>query len=261
MKLEELVNKYFHKLNDTDLHILNYILNHKTTCHKLGINDLAERSNVSRSSVLRLAQKLGFSGYSEFRIFLKWQKQDNRRDQKSVTEMFTNNVQETLKYIQNKNFSDICRLIHEAQRIFVFGTGTAQLNCAFELQRMFIPVKKYLTVLHSQTEFEIAVKHMSKEDVVMIISLSGDTPAIFPAVQNLVARGIPFISVTNLVHNRLARMTPYNLYASTNTDTHYYDDTAISFFVPFFMVSEALFSHYVDYIRETGEKEKDLGET
>lgn len=100
-------------------------------------------------------------------------------------------LQETIKNIQSKDFSDICELIYHANQVFVFGTGTAQHNCALELQRMFLPVKKYMNVIHSQLEFEIVVKNLQKNDVVIIFSLSGDTPTIFSAVQNLVATGIP----------------------------------------------------------------------
>ncbi|MCY8507811.1 MurR/RpiR family transcriptional regulator, partial [Bacillus atrophaeus] len=75
MSLEELINQHYNKLNDNDFYILKYILNHKHTCYLLGINDLAKECSVSRSSILRLSQKLGFSGYSEFRVYLKWEDQ------------------------------------------------------------------------------------------------------------------------------------------------------------------------------------------
>jgi RpiR family transcriptional regulator, glv operon transcriptional regulator len=97
MKIEELINKHYNRLNETDFHILKYILNHKSECHKLGINSLAEKCNVSRSSILRLAQKLGFSGYSEFRVFLKWQEQEGNNSDKSQVEILSNDILETLK--------------------------------------------------------------------------------------------------------------------------------------------------------------------
>ncbi|BBU40859.1 MurR/RpiR family transcriptional regulator [Aeribacillus composti] len=252
MRLEELINKHYKKLNETDLHILKYIMNNKNTCYSLGINNLAEKCNVSRSSILRLAQKLEFSGYSEFRVFLKWQGREDPVEEKSGVEILQEDLHETIKYIQTKDFSDVCELIYNANQVFVFGTGTAQLHCALELQRMFLPLQKYLNVIHSQLEFEIIVKNLQKNDVVIIFSLSGDTPTIFPAVQNLVAKGIPFISITNLVNNRLARMTPYNLYArSSNLASH--NGTKLKTFAPFFIIGEAIFSHYVDYLKEKKE--------
>lgn len=252
MKLEELINKYYKKLNETDIHILKYIMNNKSTCYYLGINDLADQCNVSRSSILRLAQKLEFSGYSEFRVFLKWQDKEDPAEEKNSTKILSEDFHETIKYIQSEDFTDICKLIYHANQLFIFGTGTVQLNCALELQRMFLPVQKYMNVIHSQSEFETLVKNLRKDDLVIIISLSGDTTAIFPAVQNLVAKGICFISVTNLVNNRLARMTPYNLYARSSVVASY-NGTPLKTCASFFMIGEAIFSHYVDFLMEKRE--------
>ncbi|MFX3625074.1 MAG: MurR/RpiR family transcriptional regulator [Ectobacillus sp.] len=246
MKLEELINKHYNHLHENDFHILKYILNHKSSCYELGINSLAEKCNVSRSSILRLAQKLGFSGYSEFRVFLKWQDQGITDEPVSGVEVLNTDIQETIKYTNEKDFSGICELIVQAERIFVYGTGTAQLNCAYELQRMFIAVKQYLHVIQAQREFEMLLPGLTDKDIVIIISFSGDTPAIFPAVQSLVAKGISFISITNLKNNRLARMTPYNLYANSS-ETELHDGLKLNTFASFFIIGEMLFRKYVDY--------------
>ncbi|WP_071392896.1 MurR/RpiR family transcriptional regulator [Bacillus tuaregi] len=249
MTLEELINKYYNQLNENDLHILKYVLNHKKSCYELGINALAEKCNVSRSSVLRLAQKLGFSGYSEFRVFLKWQDQEDVKEETNLIEVLNNDVLETMKYVQSKDFSELCALIHQADRVFVYGTGTAQVNCAQELKRHFLPVHKYFHTIPAQNELEIILPSLTEKDLVIIISLSGDTPTIFPAVQSLVAKGIQFISITNLKNNRLARMTPYNLY--TNSSNNILEDgTQTPTFVSFFIVCEALFWNYITFLSD-----------
>lgn len=55
MKLEELVNKYYANLNNTDLLIWKYIYNHKKACQNYSINELAEKCNVSRTTIMRFA--------------------------------------------------------------------------------------------------------------------------------------------------------------------------------------------------------------
>lgn len=188
-------------------------------------------------------------------MFLKWQEQEGGNSDKSQVEILRNDILETLKYIKKKDFSEICKLIHHAQRIFIYGTGTAQLDCAFELQRMFLAVQKYLHVIQAQTELEMVIKDLTINDLVIIISFSGDTPTIFPAIQSLVAKGIPFISVTNLKNNHLARMTPFNLYANSSSN-ELSDDTKLNTFASFFIIGEMLFSHYVDYLKQLQNEEK-----
>lgn len=69
MKLDELINQHYGKLNDNDFHILKYILNHKHTCYTLGIDALAKACGVSRSSILRLAQSSVSAATVNFAFF------------------------------------------------------------------------------------------------------------------------------------------------------------------------------------------------
>ncbi|MDL5025228.1 MurR/RpiR family transcriptional regulator [Bacillus velezensis] len=245
MSLEELVNQHYAKLNDNDFYILKYILNHKHTCYHLGINDMAKACNVSRSSILRLAQKLGFSGYSEFRVFLKWEDQPEEGENMTF-EKLLDDIEANVKYVKSKDMTEMCRLIDEAKRIFVYGSGTAQRVCARELQRMFVSRRKYLILIQDITEFDIMCDDFKVDDVFIIISLSGETPELIPQVRTLSAKGVPFISITNLKNNVLAQTTPYNLYATSKPVT-LSDKTEIVAFAPFFLVGEALFRAYVDY--------------
>ena len=57
MKLEELINQHYDHLNENDFYIWNYISKHKKECEKLAIDQLAYKCNVSRTTILRFAQK------------------------------------------------------------------------------------------------------------------------------------------------------------------------------------------------------------
>ncbi|MCY8932420.1 MurR/RpiR family transcriptional regulator [Bacillus atrophaeus] len=245
MSLEELINQHYNKLNDNDFYILKYILNHKHTCYLLGINDLAKECSVSRSSILRLSQKLGFSGYSEFRVYLKWEDQPEEGESLSF-EKLLDDIEANLKFLKTKDMTEMCRLIDEAERIFVYGSGTAQTTCARELQRMFVSRHRYLILIQDKIEFDTMLDDFKGNDLFIIISLSGETPELIPQARILSAKGIPFISITNLKNNVLAQTTPYNLYATSKPMT-LSDKTEIVAFAPFFLVGEALFRAYVDY--------------
>lgn len=102
MKLEELVNNNYNKLNENDLYILKYILNNKKKCCDLGINEIAKKCNVSRTTILRFVQKLGFKGYSEFRVYLKWQEEENNYNESDYMEKLYSDLNENIKFIKEK---------------------------------------------------------------------------------------------------------------------------------------------------------------
>lgn len=246
MKLEELINKHYERLNKNDLHVLKYILNNKGTSYQMGINELSEVCYVSRSSIHRMTKKLGFSGYSEFRVTLKWEKEPIQNET-NHTDVLKNDIETTLKNLSYINFAHISEMLHASERIFIYGTGTAQLTCAVEAQRMFTVVRRFVTIIHDQIEFESIFPEISDNDIVIILSLSGDTPTLIPHVKQLNAKGITFISITNLKNNKLAQVSPYNIYA-TITNELTADGNELSSFIPFHITFEMIVRNYIRYI-------------
>lgn len=55
-------------LNDTEKEMASFLVSHTEDLCGLSINDMAKMLQSSRSSVLRLAQKLGYRGYSQMKF-------------------------------------------------------------------------------------------------------------------------------------------------------------------------------------------------
>ena len=144
----------------------------------MGINELADKCNVSKSTVLRLTQKLGLSGYSEFKIFLKWEEQNKVEQEEEIDyiESLNKSVSDTIKNNKQDNIRDICKVINESERIFIYGTGRAQQICVEEIKRLFLFAHKYFTVIQGVHEFETLINSLTSKDTVIIVSLSGNTP-------------------------------------------------------------------------------------
>lgn len=68
--LSDLINENYKKLNDADLYSLKRIETIGKDIEKMNIEQVASHCDTSKSSILRLTQKLGFSGYSEFKNYI-----------------------------------------------------------------------------------------------------------------------------------------------------------------------------------------------
>ncbi|MGX4667646.1 MurR/RpiR family transcriptional regulator [Cerasibacillus sp. JNUCC 74] len=245
MRLEKVINENYEKLNENDLHVLKYILSHKDTCYDLSINELADVCFASRSSIHRLTKKLGFSGYSEFKVFLKWE-EELQHQGGNFSEVLENDIATTLKNLKSVDFDSISKKIYEADRIYIHGTGTAQLMCASECQRLFSMVQIFMIIIHDQVEFDTMLPMMKSNDLVIIISLSGDTPSMLPNIKQLNAKGIDVITITNLKNNKLAQMSPQNIYATTTPEMTKKGVEIVSF-VPFYIVIEKMYRKFIEY--------------
>ncbi|CAI3713029.1 transcriptional activator of the Mal operon [Clostridium neonatale] len=258
MKLEELINSNYSKLNENDIYILKYILQNKTECSNLGINELAKRCNVSRTTILRCIKKLEFEGYSEFKVYLKWKENDVDNKNDNIVEKLTTDINQTVNYFKNRDFTEICKLIYNADKIFVYGTGAPQRVVAQALKQTFFAVNKYLYVIEGEGEFEGLIDKITKKDLVIIISLSGNTNSLENSTNQLSLKGVEYISITKLINNKLSTKTPYNLYATTSEfildNKNSYETFAI-----FYILIEVLFRHYINYeIEMKNSKSKDI---
>jgi RpiR family transcriptional regulator, glv operon transcriptional regulator len=248
MKFDQLVNQYYDNLNENDLHILNYITNNKKIASSLSINDLAKRCNISKSSLLRFTRKLGFSGYSEFRYYVKWEIESRKGDvnERQITQVLIQDIETTIKNINIDQIDMICKVLYTAGRIFLYGTGYSQMNVARELQKVFMAINEYLYILYDNEQMESIMEDLNSEDVVIIISLSGNSKILVPIMKQLNAKNITVISITRLKSNYLSSMATHNLYVTVSSvPTPIGKD--ITSFIPFYIIGEVLCSQYLTY--------------
>lgn len=172
-QLDGIINKNYSKLNYLDFHILNFVQNNIHMSTTLSIAKLAERCNVSTATVLRMTQKLNFSGYSEFKYFLKNDDiQIERQDINSV-EVLNQDIAQTIKlFRQNGQIEEIYKKIDEAENIYAYGTGQGQRLMLQEMARCFLNVNKKIIMISASTELKIVKKYMSQNDLLFIASWS-----------------------------------------------------------------------------------------
>ena len=83
MRLDELINEKYNILNDNDLLTWQYIQGHKKECSSVSIEKLAAKCCISRTTISRFTQKLGFEGFKEFKIRLKMEYENDQVKKKS----------------------------------------------------------------------------------------------------------------------------------------------------------------------------------
>lgn len=212
--LSERINKHYSSLNDTEIYILKKILALQTEIDKLGIEELARKCDTSKSSIMRLTQKIGFSGYSEFKSYVKWEKNKKPTMDEDNFTCLEEDFLQTIK--QMKDSTQIERLaekIKESDQIILYGTGQAQRHCAMEMQRIFMQVNKHMYFISASDEFSLTTKNLKENDLVIVLSLSGNIQKVEDSLRTLKLNNVPIASITNMQNNPLSSMADYRLYA------------------------------------------------
>ncbi|GAA3009732.1 MurR/RpiR family transcriptional regulator [Tetragenococcus solitarius] len=245
MNIETLINEHYDRLNENDQHIAKYIINHLNECKKLSITRLAEVTLTSKSSILRFTQKLGFSGYSEFKYALKQQK-SQPKEQKSFVAMQQEDLLQTAKMFDQQNMMPVLEAFDQAQTIYCYGTGWGQREVLQNFMRSVIPLQRFPIHLQSQKELSIALNgSITEKDLMIILSLSGQNKPQENILNLMRIKNIPILSVTNMSMNRLASKATYNLYYQS-TEIGQSSDGIFSM-MPLFQIMDLFYRAYVDY--------------
>ena len=130
MELEGIINEHFNELNENEKAIIEYIIKNKANCQEMTIIELAKETLTSKSSILRLTQKLGFSGYSEFKYSIRKDisKQNNVGQEYDLYSMQIKDIETTKKIFEQTELTPILKQMQEAERVFCYGTGWGQRN-------------------------------------------------------------------------------------------------------------------------------------
>ena len=251
MRIEELINDHYQELSENDLIIWQYIEQHKEECRNLAINELAQRCHVSKTTILRFAQKLSLKGYSELKAHLNWEKRELQQEtfEENIVEKICDVNKHSIDKIKKRDFSAVCKMLHEAEHIYVYGTGALQQSIANELHRMFLYCGKLIYVLNGELETQMILPYLTPNDLVILISLRGESEGINTFANLLMVHQIPTLSMTRMKNNTLAHKCTTSLYIETSKimkGNHIFHEAANLFFI----LVEVLFLRYVQYVEK-----------
>lgn len=248
MTIEQLINQNNNILTDGDMEILSYCLINKKSVVRKSIKELADEVHVSKSTIVRLTQKLGFSGFAEFKFYLKNEQKDTQQSADNNMSLLEKDIQNTLSLIQQTNMLPLCRKIDEVKRVFIYGTDWGEKKAADDLVRNFMSCGVFMIHIPSVTELHWNIDRFTSEDLIIFISFSGENKAIEKNITKLQLRKIPICSITPLHQNFLSSHADYHLYYQfTQLSLERDNQQEYNLFITLNILTDALFRTYLDY--------------
>lgn len=253
MRFLDIVNDKYECLNQNEISLCDFILNNIEFVKNSSILDVAKKSYSSKSSVIRFAQKLGFTGFSELRNFLKWQDNaDKLNDTITFKDQVIADVNYLLTDLATSDFEPIYFELDKIDNIYIIYTGITQKNQASELRRLFLLIGKNVHVILSDgnsNEFKRILERLSEKDIVFVLSLSGQNNSLEEIMLKLKIVRSKIVSITSYQNNFLSKESDYSLYAYTSRSPlpkDWWLQTCSSFFI----LIEAFAFGYMDHINK-----------
>ena len=213
MNFEQHVEVNYDSLTMSEKEMLQFIVQHKELIVSKTIVEVGELLLTSKSTVLRLAKKIGFRGFTDMRYSI----QDSISKTKSVDKIdllsqLQMDIQKTFRFATELDFLPILKKIYEASQVILYATGFTQNNFTKELSNELFLSHRPNYLVSGETNFSMLADNLNKDDLVIITSLSGNTKGIQTTINKLNAKGVTIIGVTEFSDNFLKNNSTYQLF-------------------------------------------------
>lgn len=206
------MNKTFHvgrifknqNLSDSEIKILEYMFASPEKIKKEGIRQLAKSNFTSTASIIRLAKKLGYSGYNELIFDVKRMTSDIEVNSIKNEDSFSWNSKRPLA-----NLNELSKTyLNKDKYIYLYGEGFCEFVTGYIHRKLL--VKKYNVILLHGLEIPI-VHEKEHNPTLIVISKSGENFACIRKIEQLAELGGDIIAITSNYNSSISTISDVSL--------------------------------------------------
>ena len=214
-------------LRTAEQQVADFILGHAEELIYLTVTELAERTQTSESTVVRLCQKIGYKGYQEFKIMLA-------RDLVGPTEtvyeqiaptdslevlkakVFQANAQalkDTIEVLSDAELRRAVDALSAARKIEIYGIGGSG-PLAFDAYHKFMKLGIPSVWLNDSDLMAMSSMLMETGDVALGISHTGASRDVCDAMEHAQAAGATTICITHQATSPITKVSHIKLFTA-----------------------------------------------
>ena len=200
-------------LNEQELTLLNYMMD-KDNYHFLKsstLKELADSLYVSSNTIVRMAKKLEYRGYTELKLAIETEHNKSHGLKKENRLKLIDQINRTEELLSSDTVKEVLNLILASNHIYFFSCGPSKFPCE--------EMKEKLRILgfESSLYFEPHVmsqraKKLKENDLVFVVSLSGETKTPLDAARLVKLTKAKMISITGFSQNSISQIADVAMY-------------------------------------------------
>ena len=219
-------------LRESERKIADYILANPEEIIYLSVTELADRTDTSEATVIRFAQRLGYSGYAALKITLTIDRRDGAPPLPSdlkpeaglasikhkIIQANIESLNDTAQVLDDEALAQAVEALTNAAHIEAYGVGGSAVvahDAYFMLMQIGLPIIA-LTDPHLQM---MSAVQLRKGDTALAISLSGSTRDTIEALQAARDAGATCMCITRYARSPITRVAHITLLAAARPAT------------------------------------------
>lgn len=217
----------YSSLRTAEQRVADFILKHAEELIYLTVTELAERTQTSESTVVRLCQKIGYKGYQEFKIMLARDlvgptetvyEEIDKGDSLSAlkNKIFQANAQalkDTIEVLSDDELVRAVAALATARRVEVYGIG-GSAPLALDAYHKFMKLGISCVWLSDSDLMAMSSSLLGTSDVVLGISHTGASRDVCDAMENAQNGGATTICITHRATSPITKVANVKLFTA-----------------------------------------------
>ena len=226
------------KFSPSEKSVITFILNKQELIDNYSTTQIALETYTTPSILIRIAKKLGFNGYSDFKKaylhevrYLKghFQNLDANTPFESTDPIMT--IANKMAQLKQESISDTLSLIqHDSLQKAIHILEASDKICVFTISNLTFQAEEFVFKLRhiGKNAETFSISNMLYQEAIMTnpsdcslcISYSGESPEIIQTATYLKDRHVPIISITSMGDNSLSKLSNVSLQITTREKSY-----------------------------------------
>ena len=214
MVTERDVLQNYSKLTEIEKKIFHYIVENAKEIQTQTAKEIAERNFVSKTTVINVAKKCGFQGFSDFKYYLLYHQAavQPADDFLAASKKLQEEVERTFFLTDEKTLAEAAGIILTSRLIYIFGAGLSGQIAAM-LENLLLKQGVKALFVRDGNNIATITAGGHAEDAVLLLSLSGRTEKLVEMAKKVKIKGMKLISITAFSDNEIQAMADIRLYS------------------------------------------------
>nr|WP_254684252.1 MurR/RpiR family transcriptional regulator [Providencia heimbachae] len=169
--------KNYDNLTISEKKVLKYLTDNIADIPYLNINELVAKTFVSKTVIINLSQKLGFSGFKELKFqinnYILTKNKTEKTSLVSYKTQLEKNINKSFTLINEEQIHDCAKILRHSRNIFIVTRGTSKA-VGYYLEHLLFALGLHCFFINDYNLSDSFTRLVSSEDTVIFISLSGE---------------------------------------------------------------------------------------
>lgn len=211
------------RLTETERTILDYFETHAQAVVHMNLSDLCGQLYTSNATIVRFCQKLGLTGYNDFKYQLRSELRSSQTPAFYSDEYISRTIarfQDNIAALDIRQLEEISELLTSGRPLYIYGTNLSALPARY-LQIVLNSLDYPSILVEWENLLNGLTRNMDRDAVLLVMTAKGRPEHYLQPFQTAKERGITTILLTN---ERKSPLLPYSTIAVCTDDLNDEDE-------------------------------------